>query len=64
MCERRVGERGAESQEEKAEEIGREEKRKEKGESEKKRDVKMIYISITSGTTSFDTVLMYVEWIL
>lgn len=47
MCERRVGERGVESQEEKAEEIGREEKRKEKGESEKKRDVKMIYISIT-----------------
>lgn len=47
MCERRVGERGVESQEEKAEEIGREVKRKEKGESEKKRDVKMIYISIT-----------------
>lgn len=27
MCERRVGERGVESQEEKAEEIGREEKK-------------------------------------
>lgn len=38
MCERRVGERGVESQEEKAEEIGREEKKGKRKEKVRKNE--------------------------
>lgn len=45
MCERRVGERGVESQEEKAEEIGREEKKeRERRKGEKTRRENDIHI--------------------